>query len=60
MAARQLDDEGAARAEVSPAAAMPDAGAPPSWDLMFRTPAGGGLDWGTSSRLGPSLADYTG
>ena len=33
---------------------------PQRWDFMFAEPPGGGLDWGTSSRLGPSLADYTG
>ena len=33
---------------------------PPRLDYMFAEPPGGGLDWGTSSRLGHSLADYTG
>lgn len=33
---------------------------PPGWDYMFAEPPGGGLDWGTSTRLGHALADYTG
>lgn len=51
---------GRRRDGVDAAGAAEPAFTPPDWDLMFETPPDGGLDWGTSSRLGASLADYTG